>query len=362
MSETQEIKDGLTVLEETEGREDATYDHIVKYTGFLGGIQVLTILVSVVRNKLAAVLLSTAGVGLSSLYLSVISFLHNTSNLGIPFSSIKEISELYGQDRTEDVLRQVEVVRTWGVWTGLAGMLLCLLFSPVISYWAFDDTSHILPLCLLSPVMAFMGVTAGEFSILKAVRRLKRVALVSVLGAVATLLLTVPFYSLWGMWGVVPALVFSTLGVMAAHLSLSLPVFPWRVNLLSRSHFRKGWSMVRLGVPYIMATAVNMSVAMGISLFITNWGSLSDVGLYGMGYNLVITYAGVVFTAVDADYFPRLSSVHADAGRMNLAINRQIKVCVLLMSPFLVLFMISMPLVVRLLYTSSFLPLSLIHI
>lgn len=67
MSETQEIKDGLTVLEETEGREDATYDHIVKYTGFLGGIQVLTILVSVVRNKLAAVLLSTAGVGLLSL-------------------------------------------------------------------------------------------------------------------------------------------------------------------------------------------------------------------------------------------------------------------------------------------------------
>lgn len=358
MSETQEIKDGLTVLEETEGREDATYDHIVKYTGFLGGIQVLTILVSVVRNKLAAVLLSTAGVGLSSLYLSVISFLHNTSNLGIPFSSIKEISELYGQDRTEDVLRQVEVVRTWGVWTGLAGMLLCLLFSPVISYWAFDDTSHILPLCLLSPVMAFMGVTAGEFSILKAVRRLKRVALVSVLGAVATLLLTVPFYYFWGMSGVVPALVVSTLGVMVAHLSLSLPVFPWRVDLLNRAHFRKGWSMVRLGVPYIMATAVNMSVAMGISLFITNWGSLSDVGLYGMGYNLVITYAGVVFTAVDADYFPRLSSVNADVGRMNQTINRQIKVCVLLMSPFLVLFMICMPLAIRVLYSSSFLPMT----
>ena len=36
MSETQEIKDGLTASEETEAREDATYDHIVKYTGFLG--------------------------------------------------------------------------------------------------------------------------------------------------------------------------------------------------------------------------------------------------------------------------------------------------------------------------------------
>ena len=169
MSETQEIKDGLTVLEETEGREDATYDHIVKYTGFLGGIQVLTILVSVVRNKLAAVLLSTAGVGLSALYQSVIGFLHNTSNLGISFSSIKEIAEYYGENHPEKVLLQVEVVRTWSVWTGLAGMLLCLLFSPAISYWAFGDTSHILPLCLLSPVMGFMAVTVGEISILKAV-------------------------------------------------------------------------------------------------------------------------------------------------------------------------------------------------
>ena len=338
MSETQEIKDGLTVLEETEGREDATYDHIVKYTGFLGGIQVLTILVSVVRNKLAAVLLSTAGVGLSALYQSVIGFLHNTSNLGISFSSIKEIAEYYGENHPEKVLLQVEVVRTWSVWTGLAGMLLCLLFSPAISYWAFGDTSHILPLCLLSPVMGFMAVTVGEISILKAVRRLKRVALISVLGAAATLLLTVPFYYFWGMSGVVPALVVSTLGVMVAHLSLSLPVFPWRVDLLNRSHFRKGWSMVRLGVPYIMATAVNMSV--------------------GMGYNLVITYAGVVFTAVDADYFPRLSSVNADVGRMNQTINRQIKVCVLLMSPFLVLFMICMPLAIRVLYSSSFLPMT----
>ena len=327
MSETQEIKDGLTASEETEAPEDATYDHIVKYTGFLGGIQVLTILVNVVRNKLAAVLLGTAGVGLSALYQSVIGFLHNTSNLGISFSSIKEIAEFYGGNHPEKVLRQVEVVRTWSVWTGGAGMLLCLLLSPAISYWAFGDTSHILSLCLLSPVMGFMAVTVGEISILKAVRRLKRVAVISVLGAAATLLLTIPFYCFWGISGVVPALVVSTFGIMVVHLCLSLPVFPWCVDLLSREYFRKGWSMVRVGVPYIMAMVVNMSVGMGISLFITNWGSLSDVGLYGMGYNLVFAYAGVVFTAVEADYFPRLSSVHADVGRMNLAINRQIKVC-----------------------------------
>ncbi len=358
MGGAREIEHGLAVSEEAGGGEGATYGHIVKYTGFLGGIQVLTMLVGVVRNKLAAVLLGTAGVGLSALYQSVIGFLHNTSNLGIPFSSVKEVAEIHGQGRPEEVLRQVEVVRTWSVWTGLAGMLSCLLFSPVMSYWAFGDASHVLPLCLLSPVMGFMAVTAGEISILKAVRRLKRVALISASGAAATLLLSVPFYYFLGMSGVVPALVAGTLGIMVVHLCLSLPVFPWRVDLLSRENFRTGWSMVRMGVPYVMAAAANMSAGMGVSLFIANWGSLSDVGLYGMGYNLVFTYAGVVFAAVDADYFPRLSSVNADAERMNQAVNRQTKACVLLMAPFLVLFMISMPLVVRLLYSSSFLPMT----
>lgn len=355
MGETQKIGkvDDIPVKEEP---EDSTYNHIVKYTGFLGLIQALTMLVSVVRNKLAAVLLHTTGVGLSSLFYTLIGFLHQISNLGISFSSIKEIAEYYGQGDRGKILRQVEVVRTWGIWTGLSGTLLCLLFSPFISWVVFKDMSHISQICLLSPAIGFMSVTVGELSILKAVRRLKRVAVISVLSAVVTLLLTVPFYYFWGIWGIVPALLVSTFGTMVMHLALSLPVFPWRVDLRSKDYLKKGESLIRLGVPYILAGTANISIALGISLFIAGVGSLSDVGLYGMGYNLVFTYAGVVFTAVDTDYFPRLSSVNADRVRMNLIINRQIKVCALLMSPFLVVFTLSMPLVVRLLYTSAFLP------
>ena len=91
IQETENKKESATT---TECREDSTYNHIVKYTGFLGIIQVLTMLVNVVRNKLAAVLLGTSGVGLSSLYLNFIGFLHHTSNLGISFSSIKEIADI----------------------------------------------------------------------------------------------------------------------------------------------------------------------------------------------------------------------------------------------------------------------------
>ena len=43
--------------------EDTSYDHVLKYTGVFGGVQVLTMLVSMLRNKLAAWWLSKAGMG-----------------------------------------------------------------------------------------------------------------------------------------------------------------------------------------------------------------------------------------------------------------------------------------------------------
>ena len=356
MSGISEIEEKQHTESSVKAEDEATYDHIVKYTGFLGGIQVLTLLVGVIRNKLAAVLLNTVGVGLSSLYQNVLNFMQNTSGLGISFSSIKEISEFYGRGDAEAITRHVCVVRTWGVWTGLAGMLLCVLLSPLISFCAFDDFSHSSAICLLSPVVVFMSVTAAELAVLKAVRRLKRVALISVFSALAALFSTIPFYYCWGMRGIVPALLLSSFGVMAVHLYFSVRVYPWRVGIWDKRNFRAGWGMVCLGVPYILANVVNAAMGMGLGLFIASSGSLSDVGLYNMGYNLIFMYAGIIFTAVDTDYFPRLAAVGNDTEWMNVVINRQIKVGVLLMSPFLVLFVLAMPIVVRILYSDAFLP------
>lgn len=344
--------------EKTKERKDSTYNHIVKYTGFFGLIQVLTLLAAVVRNKLAAVLLGTAGVGLSALYQSVTNFLHNSTNLGIAFSSIKEISENYGKGNQQAVLHKVEVVRTWSLRTAIAGTLICMLFSPIISRLSFGDTSHTLPLCILSPTVGFMTITAGELSILKAVRKLKRLALTSVLSALGTLLLTVPFYYVFGIQGVVPSLVFSAFAVMVIYLRTTLPVFPWHVRLMNKENFREGQSLIRVGVPYILAAIVNMGTTAAVAILIARLGGLTHVGLYNMGYNLVFTYAGVVFAALDADYFPRLAAVNSNIKETNFTVNRQIKVCILIMSPFLILFMVAMPLVVRILYSSAFLPMT----
>lgn len=335
---------------------DATYKHVLKYTGVFGGVQGLTIMMSIVRNKLAAVLLGKAGFGLISIYNSIATFVSSTSNLGIPFSAVRHVSELFENGSEEEIEKYVCLVRTWSVWTAMLGALACVVLSPFISYFSFDgDWSQAGRICWLAPMIFALAVTSGEISILKGMRRLKRVALISVTGAVSTLVCTIPFFYRWHTAGIIPALVVSTLALTGIHLFFSLRVFPWRVALFSADVFRQGMDMVRLGVPYVLAAIAGSLSALAIPSLLMSLGSIEEVGLYRVGYGLMVTYAGMVFVAVEADYFPRLSSVNSDGPRMNKVINQQIEVCLLLMAPFLILFMLFMPLVVRVLYTADFL-------
>ena len=87
----------------------------VRRTGFLSIVQLITMLMSVLRNKLSVVLLSKSGVGLSAIFMNVSNFMSNTSNLGVSFSSIKEISSVFEKGDQIQLQDAVRVVRTWRV-------------------------------------------------------------------------------------------------------------------------------------------------------------------------------------------------------------------------------------------------------
>lgn len=64
-------------------KKDDSYSHILKYTGIFGGVQGLNILMSVVRNKLVAIILCPEGMGLISLFNSSIKLVSDSTNLGL---------------------------------------------------------------------------------------------------------------------------------------------------------------------------------------------------------------------------------------------------------------------------------------
>ena len=326
--------------------QDASLDHVLKYTGVFGGVQGINILIGIIRNKLASKFLGAAGIGLMGFYISITDFVNNCSNLGIPISSVQHISELFEEDDNARIRSFINVVRTWCLWSALFACLLCIGACFVLD-------PHVI---LLAPMAVSAILTGGEISILKGLRRLKRVAVISLLGAVATFCLTVPFFWAMGMKGIILSLDCCALATLVIHLVFTVPLFPWRVSPTSAEVFRKGFPLLRIGIPYVLTGIAGAGMAVLLQKFLKENSTEATLGYYRVAYTMMVTYAGIIFTALEADYFPRLSSVNHDVVRRNQTVNRQIRACMLLLAPMLIALIVLMPVLLRLLYTEEFLP------
>lgn len=330
------------------------YNHVLKYMGLFGGVQGITVLLSMVRNKFVAVLIGREGLGLIDMYNKTMDLLSNSTTFGLSLTSVRRLSELYAEGDEASLKEQVRVVRSWSMLTALLGFVACMVFAPLLSRRLMHDPAYTKPLMLLSPLVAMLAITGAEMAILKAVRKMKALATATTVGAVTTLLTTVPMYYLWGLKGVVPALLVSTFVVMELHLYFSLKQFPWRANPFSLFTIRKGLGMLKLGISFVLAGIIMAAAEAAVRAFIVEGGGLADEGLYTAGFILTVSYARIVMVSMDNDYYPRLSACVNDVTKRNLLINNQLEVCLLLIAPFLVLFALCLPFLVKLLFTPDF--------
>ena len=334
----------------------STYNHVMKSTGLLGGVQAFYILMSVVRNKLAAILIGTAGIGLADLYCRTLELLGNTTNFGIAFSAVRRLSSLYEEGSSHETLFYVRLIRTWVFITAIFGSLVCLAFSPLISQLTTGTYEHIFTFSLLAPAVFFTTLAGGEMAILKGMRRLKQLALASAAGALGTVVIAVPLYATMGIKGVIPVIIGTTALTFFLNLRATTPIFPYRISPLRKKFISKGGHLISLGSAYIAAGIIGSASELLIrTVIVESDTTYHQAGLYAAGLTLTVSYARIIFVAMDADYFPRLSAALKDTERTNITINQQIDVLVLLMAPLLILFATCLNWIVPLLYSADFL-------
>ena len=334
---------------------DETYSHVLKYTGIFGGVQGLNIGMGLVRTKLIALLLGPSGMGLASLFNTTVTFVSQATNLGVAFSAVRHISALYDQGNQVALEHFVKVVRGWSLLTAMLGMLVCVLLGPLLSQTTFAWGNHSLHFMLLAPAVGMLAITGGETAILKGMRSLGALALVQVLSVAAALLISIPVYFYFGESGIVPVIVLMALVTMVLTIRHSFRLMPLCLSG-ARGILGEGMEMVRLGVAFTLAAVVGSASEMLIRSYLNVVGDLDMLGLYNAGYMLTITYAGMVFSSMETDYFPRLSGVHQDIVATNDCVNRQMEVSLLLLSPMLAGLIITLPILIPLLFSAQFLP------
>lgn len=336
-------------------KDGNSYGHVLKYTGIFGGVQGLNILMGLVRNKLVAVILGPAGMGLVSLFNTAANFVSQATNLGLSFSAIRNLSELFDSGDQERIVRFVKTVRAWSLVASLLGILVCIVASPLLNRYMFDGESHTLEIMALAPVVAMTTFAGGETAILKGARRLRELARIQVVMVAALLVISVPLYYLFGVGGIIPVLLLTALANLVLTMRCSCRLYPLRLRGAS-GLLGEGMGMVRLGIAFVMSGIFGSGAEMVVRSFLNTAADLGTVGLYNAGYMLTVTYAGMVFSAMETDYFPRLAAVNHDTAAVNLAVNRQIEVSLLIIAPMLAFMLLALPVLIPLLFSGKFAP------
>ena len=347
----------LTSAEQTSSSaDDSTYSHVLKYTWLFGGVQGLSVLMGVIRTKLVALFLGPSGLALINIYNNVMALIGQCTNLGLTISAVKDVAAHHASGNRHELERSVMAVRSWTTMTTLLGTLLALILAPLLSRLTFGNADYTLPFALLAPMVGMVTLTGGEMAILKGLKQLKRVAIVSVFGAVTTVVVNAPLFFFFGQRGIVPSLLIVNLVILLIHLHYSTRTVAWHCQLFSRSVLRYGIPFVKLGAAYVLAAAFSQGTEYAVRTIMLRMGGMDVVGFYNCGYTLMVGYASLVFVAVESDYFPRLSAIVDQHERMVRTVNQQVEICVLLIAPLLVLFVAVMPLAVRVLFSAEFVP------
>ena len=336
-------------------QEKQAYRQTFNATFIFGGLQVFTILAGLVRNKFVAVLLGPAGSGFMNLLNNNLGFISTLTGLGIGYSAVRDISIAYESGDQVKLSTTLKTVRRWVWFTGLLGMIIIIVLSPWLSMLSFGNKNYTWAFLLISITLLLNAISGGQSVVLRGTRRVKDMANAGIWGSVLGLITSVPLYYLYRINGIVPAAIVAAFtGLFISwYYSRKVPTVP--VQLSYKESYSQGKGMAKLGIMLTLHYLIGSVVTNLVNAFISHTGGLSQVGLYNAGWNITNQYVSLVFTTMNMDFFPRLAGIHTDNLKVKKLVNQQAEIAILIVAPIMLLFLVSLPILIRLLYTKEFL-------
>lgn len=338
-------------------KQKNSYKQIVKSTSIFGGVQVVNILLGFVRQKALAVLLGPAGVGLISVYQSIIDLIKSVSSLGVDTAGIKDIAS--AADDKEVQYQKISVFRFWILLTSSFGALLCLLFSYPISFFVFKDTGYALHIAVLSVCIFFTIFSTGQCIIMQATRNIALMAKAVLLSNIVGLIVSLILYYYLGIKGIIPAFITgSVIFLLFGAFYLRKLKIP-KVHAEVSESFRQGISILKLGTFIVIASVMETCSTFIIRAFLMDRLGKS-VGLEAIGYlqpawTITIMYLSLILKSMGTDFFPRLCSLSDNNSQMRKLVNEQTFIAMLIATPVIVFMLVYPEYVLTLLYDSRFL-------
>ena len=334
---------------------------ILKTTGVFGFAQLLKILVGLVSSKFVALFLGTTGIGVVGLLQNTLSIITSLTGFGINISGVRMVALSYSENNQREFSKTILALKRWSILTGILGVLLTLILAKPLSIWTFGSSDYVNWFFILSINFIFSSLAVNKMVVLQGTRSMKAIALSTVIYAILATFVTIPIYYFFRMDGIVAVLVLTTVLNYLVNWFFSRKIEITPVQVSVKETLSRGIEMIQLGFLLSINVIFGQIMSYLLKLYF-NFQNTSDsvLGLYVVASTLLITYVGMIFSAMSTDFYPRLTVVQKVNSQVKEMVNDQIEVALLLITPLILGFYFLAPVVVRLLYSKDFLNVVLI--
>jgi O-antigen/teichoic acid export membrane protein len=334
--------------------EVKSHKQILKSTGIVGGSQIVNILITIIRTKIVAILLGPIGVGYIGIFQSILDLVRQASGFGINFSGVKDVAE---SNATNDIIKistTITILRRWAFYTGILGTFLTIVFCVPLSEYSFGDNTHAKSISIIAISVLIISVNSGQIALLQGLRKISLMAKATIYGSILGTIIIVPLYYFKGIEGIVPGIVFISLGGLLLSWWFTRDIKLEKIQLSISDTFSGGIKMARLGFFITINGIIATLVLYVVRAFLIKKMNIDAVGSFHACWMITTLYLGTVLNAMITDFFPRLSEVNKDNVVSNRLINEQVEIALLVASPLIIGIIVFADLIITILYSSAF--------
>lgn len=335
---------------ETESRRQS-----LRSSSIIGGASLVNVAAGILRQKAAALLLGTTGVGLIGVYQNLVQLTANTVGMGLSNVGTRQIAQAIVETDETRVAAARRAVFWFTLISATLGCLLVVVLRRPLALLLFEDAG-------LSGAVGWTGIavalTVASFSqiaLLTGYRHIGDVARTTVSSSLLASVVSVAAILAFGYQGII-------LFVLAAP-AVSVLVGAIFVRRLPRSSARNVTpsavagqlrSMGRIGFAIMLGGMAGSVGPLAVRVILQRDLGVDALGHFQAAWAISMLYLGFILQAMGTDYFPRLAAAIKDPAAANRLVNEQTEVALLLASPALIALMGAAPWLIQLLYSSDF--------
>ncbi len=335
--------------------ENNSYSSIIKSISLITSVQILVIIFSVIKSKLAAILIGPIGFGIIGLLSSSSNLISNFTGFGLNRSAVKSIASTDIFLEPSKINKTVTILRILVLFTGIVGAVSMYLFAPYLSIKIFDNKAFVNTFKFISITLFINQINECQIAILRGTSSLNYIAKSNILSSFFGLVFSIPLYYFFGQNGIVPAIIITSITSLfiSNYFTRKLKI---KNIYVSFNEFKTiSNEMISIGTSLTISSAFILIATFLINIYIRSIGGVEDVGFYNAGFTIINSYFGIIFISLTSDYYPKLAKIANNKFKAIKLINEQSEITLMIIAPMLLFFLVFSNLILRFMYSSDFL-------